>query len=91
MTRYCVQITRTYEVDAADEDAAQVEALAEDESEDRRAPTFIVTDLDAIDRATANTKPIAWTCCDIWWSGERSHCGLCERPRGANQPNEKPA
>ena len=60
MTRYCVQITRTYEVEAADEDVAQVEALAEDESEDRRAPTFIVTDLDAASRIGAdqpNEKP----------------------------------
>lgn len=46
MTRYCVQIYRTYEVEADDEDLARVEALAEDESEDRQPPTFIVTDLD---------------------------------------------
>lgn len=46
MTRYVVQITRTYEVQADDEDLAQVEALAEDESEDRQPPTFIVTGLD---------------------------------------------
>jgi hypothetical protein len=53
MTRYCVQIYRTYEVHAEDEDAAQVEALAEDESEDRKPPTFIVTDLDEASRIGA--------------------------------------
>lgn len=55
MTRYVVEIARWYEVEAEDDDAAKVEALAEDESEDRKPPIFTVTDLDEAARVPDNS------------------------------------
>lgn len=52
MTRYCVQITRTYEVQAEDEEHARRMALADDWVQAGPEPTIIVTDLDEIVRAS---------------------------------------
>jgi hypothetical protein len=49
MTRYCVQIYRTYEVQAEDEEHAKRLALADDWVQVEAEPTIIVTDLDALE------------------------------------------
>ena len=51
MTRYCVQITRTYEIQAEDEEHAKRLALADDWVQIGAEPTIVVTDLDAIEQA----------------------------------------
>jgi hypothetical protein len=51
VTRYCVEISRTYEIQAEDEEDAVDKALERDWVQEGSKPTIVVTDLDEIERS----------------------------------------
>lgn len=56
MTRYCVQVIRTYEVIAEDQERAEELVLLLEPRNMDTAPIINVTDLDAIELAVAESQ-----------------------------------
>lgn len=56
MTRYCVQVSRWYEFEAEDDESAVLKAgEMDDEEELRPEPIFNLTDLDEVERVSADS------------------------------------